>query len=401
MRKGFVMVAAVVLAALAPSAALATLIPTAQNRFVDVTANAAVTGDSESDSDNVAAAGLGLFDGVVDALTVAIAGPSVVIADGVANQLSSIGTNSAVAQGEASVSMTLLPQSGSSASATGNSFFELLFMVDVLSSYALDGSVVTQTIVAGGADLPSLSNEVILENVDNAVILFEALTNDETFSISGLLSPGNYRLLASAGIDANQLSSLTDVRIVAGISSFDLDLQLTPQGVPEPGTVFLMLGGLAGLALRSRRKIFTKTKVPKLRDTHFVSATHRDRARRSRADRDPRPGRGCRTAGGRSTSAGCTSARCAAMRCAERACACLARPLRLPLSARRAAGAADCPAAEAAACRGSGCCAPSSSAPTPARGARSHTCTARRRGRSGAGPRSRRSAPFRCRRRCR
>lgn len=260
MRKGFVMVAAVVLTALAPSAALATLIPTAQNRFVDVTANAAVTGDSESDSDNVAAAGLGLFDGVVDALTVAIAGPSVVIADGVANQLSSIGTNSAVAQGEASVSMTLLPQSGSSASATGNSFFELLFMVDVLSSYALDGSVVTQTIVAGGADLPSLSNEVILEDVDNAVILFEALTNDETFSISGLLSPGNYRLLASAGIDANQLSGLTDVRIVAGISSFDLDLQLTPQGVPEPGTVLLMLGGLAGLALRSRRKIFTKTK---------------------------------------------------------------------------------------------------------------------------------------------
>jgi hypothetical protein len=127
-------------------------------------------------------------------------------------------------------------------------------MVDVLSSYTLAGSIDTQAIVTGGAGLPSLSNEVILEDVDNALILFESLTDDELFSISGLLNPGNYRLRASAGIVANQSSSLTASRTVEGTSSFDLDLQLTPRGVPEPGTAVLVLGALTGLVLRSRRK---------------------------------------------------------------------------------------------------------------------------------------------------
>jgi hypothetical protein len=259
-RKSFVLAAAMVAAAAASGAALSAIIPVGQDRFVEASAIAVAGNDLDVDDDQLVAAGFGSFDAEVDPLAVAISGANIAIAQGVANQSSSIGANAVAAEGEASLALTL-PSSGagSSAAAGGDTFFELLFMVDVVSSFVLSGSVDTQAIVTGGAGLPALVNTVILEDVSNASVLFAALTDDEAFSVSGLLNPGiSYRLRASAGFDANQQSSNAQDRTVSGISSFALDLQLTPEtvnDVPEPGALFLLLGGLAMLTLARRPRV--------------------------------------------------------------------------------------------------------------------------------------------------
>jgi hypothetical protein len=246
-----------ILATIAPGAAQSALIPVSQDRYVEATAIAAAP--FTIDEDDAAAADFGSFVAMVDPQAVAVSGSTFATAQAIASQSSSIGANTVLAQGEASLSLTL-PSSGAGASAAGDadSFFELLFMVDVLSSFVLNGSVDTQAIVTGGASLPALSNLVILEDLDNASILFSTLTDDEAFSLSGVLNAGTaYRLRSSAGIDGNQQTSNTQDRTVFGLTSFDLDLQLTPRTVPEPGTFFLLLGGLAASAFVRRRRMAT------------------------------------------------------------------------------------------------------------------------------------------------
>lgn len=237
------------LAAGIPAAALAAIIPVAQTRSVDAESSAIVSGDSDSDSGSLSAVGFGPFDATVDPLAVAIARTDVGIAQGIGKQTSSIGTNSISALGEASVSLTLLPQSGATAAAKAASFFDVLFTVDTLSSYLLAGSVDTLAIVTGGASLPLLGNDVILEDVDGALVLFATATNDEPFSVAGSLSPGSYRLRVSADITADQGSSVTNSLVVNGTSSYEVSLRLTPEvSVPLPASSFLVLIGLAAIA---------------------------------------------------------------------------------------------------------------------------------------------------------
>lgn len=189
------------------------------------------------------------------------------ISEGRANQTSNIGSNAVSAQGEASLSITV-PSSGTgtSAVASGDSVFELTFMVDVLSSFELTGMVDVQAIVTGGASLPTLGNVVRLEDLDQSAILYETLTDDQAFTVNGWLNPGTtYRLRASALVDANQPSSNTTDRTVSGLSSFEVDLQLVPQGVPEPATLWLVAAGGA-LLLAGRRSGGAGTPPNRLRD---------------------------------------------------------------------------------------------------------------------------------------
>lgn len=247
--------ATLILAAAAPGLALSAIVPLSQNRSVDAYAIAVAGSTADIEDDDASATGYAPFAAQVQPMAVAASGGSFAIAQGAASQSSSIGSNVVVALGTASLSLTV-PSSGAGASAAagGDSFFELSFMVDVLSSFALSGAVDTQAIVSGGASLPTLGNVISLEDLDQALILFTTLTDDQTFSVSGWLNPGTtYRLRASASIDANQASSNTQDRTVSGLTSFDLDLQLVPQAVPEPATVFLVAGGAALLLVGRRR----------------------------------------------------------------------------------------------------------------------------------------------------
>lgn len=246
---------ALLVAFLAPAVtAAAAVVPTAQTRTIDAEASASVPGDSDSDSDSASAPGFGPFNAEVDPLAIAIANTDVAIAQGVAKQQSSFGPSLITASGESSVSMTLLAFAGGLAAAEGESLFSVDFQVTTPSTYALSGFVDTQAIVTGGASVPILDNEVTFYDLDNAIILFQTLTLDQVIAAAGVLAPGNYRLSAFAEVDASQASSLNDARTIAGISSFDLDLVVSPILIPEPGTVVAAMGltGLCALAFWRR-----------------------------------------------------------------------------------------------------------------------------------------------------
>jgi hypothetical protein len=205
-----------------------------------------VPGVSDSATDSASALAFELFDDSADSFALAVSPvgtPSAVsIAQGIARQKSSILPGSISASGEASGALTLTASVGSSASAEGESLLDLTFTVGVPSSYTLAGFLNTQAIVTGGASIPTLENDLLFENLDNSTVLFQSLTDDESFSLVGILSPGKYRLTASASVEAEQLSSPNFDQTVYGLSSFEFSLQLKPSTVPDSG------GGLVGLA---------------------------------------------------------------------------------------------------------------------------------------------------------
>lgn len=285
---------ALILAAAAPGLALSAIVPSAQNRSIDAYAIAAVAGGTpDIEDDQASATAYAPFAAQVQPKATAVGGTSFAIAQGAASQSSSIGSNGVVAEGTASLLLTV-PSSGAGASAAagGDSSFELTFIVDVLSSFSLSGAVDTQAIVSGGATLPTLDNAVWLEDLDQAFVLFTTLTDDQTFSVSGWLNPGTtYRLRASASTGANQASSNTLDRTVSGLTSFDLDLQLVPQAVPEPATAFLVAGGAAVVLVgrRRRRCGATDHKRRRCRTLHVCRALA-SRFRPLRAERSRRTG---------------------------------------------------------------------------------------------------------------
>jgi hypothetical protein len=221
---------------------LGQIIPVSQARSVSASAAAAVAGDSNSESDSALAPAFDPFDVEIDPLAIAIGSGEITIAQGVARQHSSLLPGSVSASGEASTSLALLTFTGGSASSDGDSLFDLVFTLGALSSFTFAGSVDTQAIVTGGASIPLFANDIIFTDVDNATVLFQTLTQDESFNLAGILSPGTYRLTAAAGIEAEQLSNPNSARTVAGTSSFEFNLRLRPSTVPDSG------GGLVGIA---------------------------------------------------------------------------------------------------------------------------------------------------------
>jgi hypothetical protein len=219
------------------------IMPVSQARSVDANAAAAVVGDFDAASDSASALGFEPFDVDVSPVAIAISATDVAIAEGAARQQSSLLGGSVSASGEASSALTLLPVDGGSAFAEGVSIFDLVFTIDTLSSYTLAGTVDSTAIVTGGAAIPVLENEISLSDVINSTVLFQTLTQDESFSAAGIIAPGTYHLTAWASADAEQVSSLSFARTVYGISSFELSLQVTSRTVPDSG------GGLIGLAV--------------------------------------------------------------------------------------------------------------------------------------------------------
>jgi hypothetical protein len=211
---------------------------------------------SNFDSDDASASDFGPFADTVNASTFFQEGNQSVSSSANGSQNSSIGPSEIQASGVGSVNASLTAgtlQNFGQASFNGRSFFDLTFDVTEASSYSLTGSVDVSAIVIGGANIPgNLGNSVLFENLDTSTVLFEALSDDEVFSINGFLSPGQYRLRANAQVSGTQNSSESVARAVSALSSFDLTLTLRAQPVPEPATLLLALTALALLGLGRR-----------------------------------------------------------------------------------------------------------------------------------------------------
>lgn len=231
--------------------------PVAQDRSVDTSATATLPAASQSDTDSDAAVGFGPFVASGNAFADVISGGTEVISQGTAIQNSNHGANFVAASGEASVTMTLLSTISGSALAEGASLFEFEFTISSLSTFALDGAVDTQSIVTGGASVPILATDLVFEDVSNGIILFEALTNDESFSLGGMLNPGTYQFIASATVDASEVSSVNATRTVAGSSSFEFLLGISTVPIPESTTLLgaLGVGALCGVTWFRRRQL--------------------------------------------------------------------------------------------------------------------------------------------------
>jgi hypothetical protein len=231
-----------------------------QTRTLDAEAKAIASDVTDGPiADSESAAGFGSFDEAIEPLALAVdTSPTVLVASaqGVAQQHSVLSLTSFIAQGKASVSLTLLPPAnGLSGEARGESFFEVFFSLDEPMNYLLAGSVDTLAIVTGGSGVPTLDNEVALIRTDDNTLIFTSGVNDGALLGFGTLSPGNYRLWANAEVIASQASSDLAQRTVSGISEFDFQMVVT--GIPEAGTYFSALGlvGLVAVAgfRRARR----------------------------------------------------------------------------------------------------------------------------------------------------
>lgn len=244
------------------------ILPVTQSRKLDTSSSALAFSVSDSDLDAKFAPGFGPYDESSDAFSLAVFTSSslpvttiVSVADGIASQKSSITASRIQAIGEAGVSLTLTrgPLLGAG-TAAGSSLFDVSFFINTDSEFSLSGFLDTQAIVTGGAPLPGLDNTFYLEEVGGPT-LFQALTNDEAFALTGTFAGGKtYRLYGYAESSAFSGNSATLDRTVNGLSSFNFDLQVReiPNSpvIPEASTVIgaLGLGTLCGLTWLVRRR---------------------------------------------------------------------------------------------------------------------------------------------------
>lgn len=221
-----------------------------QARSLAASASSAIAGSTDSDSDTASAPDFGLFDESIapDALVQLAASGQTASATGTASQVSSLGSNSVTSSGSARAQLGLTPGTNGSAEASASSVFEFVFDIAATSDFALTGTLDTQALLAGGADLPTIVNDLLFENLTTATTLFQALSDDEAFAVSGLLLPGTYRLTASASVNGTQTSTFTSGRSVDAKSTYAFTLDVVTVAVPEPGSLGLALSALAMMA---------------------------------------------------------------------------------------------------------------------------------------------------------
>lgn len=233
----------------------AALNPVSQDRSVDSTSSATIQSTTVPDSEGHSAPDFGHFKESADSSALTTLGALFVAAFGTAEQNSRLTPNRVVASGEATAGVVLSAVPRGSGKSKSESLFQYEFTVATPSTYSLFGSVDSDSVVSGGALIPSLETAVIFEDVGLGLVLFETLTFDETFSISGTLLPGTYRISAEAWVDVSQASSTSQFRSVNGSSSFDLDFKA--RNVPEARTqaACLLLGALGSASIWRRRRV--------------------------------------------------------------------------------------------------------------------------------------------------
>ncbi|MBN9691716.1 MAG: hypothetical protein J0M24_15865 [Verrucomicrobia bacterium] len=233
----------------------AALNPVSQDRSVEASSSAAIQSTTVPDSEGFAAPDFGHFNETADSSALTTLGALFVAAFGTAEQNSRLTPNRVVATGEATAGVLLSAVARGTGKSKSESLFQYEFTVATPSTYSLLGSVDSESVVSGGALIPSLETAVVFEDVGLGVVLFETLTFDETFSISGTLLPGTYRISAEAWVDVSQASSASQFRSVNGSSSFELDFKA--RNVPEAPTqaACLVLGALGGASVWRRRRL--------------------------------------------------------------------------------------------------------------------------------------------------
>lgn len=233
----------------------APILAVSQARSVAATVSASVPGNSDNDADAATAPDFSPFNGSIApsaSALLATSGQSAG-ATGTATQVSTLGTGAVSAASTVQAQLGLTAGANGAAAANPTSVFEFVFDIIETSNYALTGSVDTQAVLIGGADLPTALNDLLFENITTSTTLFQALTNDEAFSLSGILNPGRYRLSASASVDASQVSNAANAMSVNATSAYSFTLDVTTSPVPEPASLALVLMALALMGMASVR----------------------------------------------------------------------------------------------------------------------------------------------------
>lgn len=225
----------------------APIVAVSQARSVSATVSASIPGSTDNDSDSSAAPDFGPFNGSVspNALAQSATSGRLAVGDGLASQVSSFSSSTVSADGKAQAKLGLSSGENGAAAASHSSIFEFVFDLIEASIVTLTGTVDTVAVTSGGAGIPSMTNEFLFENVTTSTTLLKTLSDDEAFSLSGLLDPGRYRLSAFATVDASESSIVANARSVDATSSYSFNLSATTNAVPEPASFLLVLTALA------------------------------------------------------------------------------------------------------------------------------------------------------------
>lgn len=161
------------------------------------------------------------------------------LAQGRAEADVTIGSNLLAANGWASMSLDRPANVPDFSSADASASVTARWTFDVLvdSLFTLVGLLDTTTTSTGIVQLMTANNIMQLVRLDAPALLFSALTDDEAFSVNGVLPAGRYRLSAES-----KVNGLTRFAGSASAEArYEFSLQLAPLTVPEPTALWLVV----------------------------------------------------------------------------------------------------------------------------------------------------------------